>query len=116
MFEKITYPAALIAAARDAWNIGAKIVLVSDIRLPESGQHLLPFNRAWCDNCGGVGHFNLFIADEGPYQSPAAPYSGKVSHWHEGSWYTGESTNFSCHRCNGLGYVKIAFQQREFAQ
>lgn len=112
--SNISYPSALVATARDAWAGGAKIVLVSDARdvQPDVFGRLLPFGAKVCVNCGGVGRFNLFIADEGPYQSPF-PRTGKVAHWNNG-WYLGKSTNFDCPLCSGLGYIRKVFQQREF--
>lgn len=58
-----------------------------------------------CTNCGGLGFFNVFFADEGPYLEPAAPYrsDGKVSHWHDERWFVGKSYCFTCPDCNGEG-------------
>lgn len=119
MQANVSYPAALIATARDAWRSGdTKTVLVSDIAPPTERKgpfgEALPMDAKWCVNCGGVGQFNLFIADEGPYQSPFHRHN-KVAHWHEGVWYIGKSTNFDCPICKGLGYIRKVFQQREFA-
>ena len=61
-----------------------------------------------CQNCGGFGVLVVFIATEGPYQSPAAPYraDNKTSHWHDDKWWVGSSYSFPCPDCAGLGLIK----------
>jgi len=56
-----------------------------------------------CENCGGMGVLILFIADEGPYSFPGAPYRGygKTSKWYDGKWWLGNSNSFTCPDCKG---------------
>ncbi len=64
-------------------------------------------NNGGCDNCGGMGYLYLFIATEGPFQSPGAPYrEDKSSHWYDGKWWIGTSSAFMCPNCHGLGYIE----------
>lgn len=63
-----------------------------------------------CLNCGGTGFLYLFLATEGPYQTPGAAYS-KVSKWFDGAWWCAPSNDnnygtvsFKCPDCHGLGY------------
>lgn len=76
-----------------------KAAFVSDIKpkLPDD-----------CGNCGGFGVLCVFIATEGPYRTPAAPYRGdnKTSHWHDNKWWVGQTYSFPCPDCNGLGCVE----------
>jgi hypothetical protein len=60
-----------------------------------------------CQNCGGLGVFHVFGATEGPFQTTTAPYraDGKVSKWHDGRWYVGNTVCFTCPDCKGLGYI-----------
>lgn len=60
-----------------------------------------------CQNCGGMGVFILFIADEGPYFQPANPYrsDGKTSKWYNDHWWVGKSHSFQCPDCKGLGRI-----------
>ena len=69
-----------------------------------------------CLNCGGLGSLVLFVASEGPYPTPAAPYrgDGKVSKFYDGKWWIGNSHSFVCPECNGLG--KTGYKQAGFKQ
>ena len=60
-------------------------------------------NPADCRNCGGMGILILFVATDGPFNSPASPYrsDGKVSKWYDGKWWVGESHSFTCPECGG---------------
>src|SRR5512139_1932814 len=58
-----------------------------------------------CHNCGGIGQLYLFAATEGPYKVPTAPYrtDDKVSKFHDGKWWVGNTVGFTCPVCGGLG-------------
>lgn len=56
-------------------------------------------NPTDCRNCGGAGVMSMFLATEGPYNSPAAPYSGKSSHWYDGKWWVGNTITAPCPVC-----------------
>lgn len=63
-----------------------------------------------CENCGGTGYIAIFLATNGPFESPGAP--GKyVSKWHNGAWWCAPSgdVNFgTCHAtCPVCGGLKI---------
>ncbi len=62
-----------------------------------------------CKNCGGFGVLVVFIATEGPYNTPAAPYRGdnKTSHWHDNKWWVGSSYSFPCPDCKGFGQIEV---------
>lgn len=66
-----------------------------------------PTNPYDCKNCGGMGIFILFIADEGPYLQPANPYrsDGKTSKWYNDRWWVGKSHSFRCPDCKGEGRI-----------
>jgi hypothetical protein len=100
------YPGELNDAAITALAVGSSLLLISD-----SPQHL----ASDCENCGGSGIFVLFIATEGPYPSPSVRSDGRVSKWHEGSWYIGRNQTFSCPDCKGFGSRKQVFRQQEFS-
>lgn len=93
------FPKDMIALAT---NPAAKLILFSD--LPKA--HVTD-----CNNCGGLGFFNVFVASDGPFREPLFPYNGtyedhKVSHWHDGGWWSGKSYNFPCPDCSGEGVKK----------
>ena len=72
-----------------------------------------------CKNCDGLGYHAVFIATEGPYQTPSAPYrgDGKVSKWHDNKWWVGNTVCFTCPNCKGLGYIEVkapVYSQRPF--
>lgn len=55
-----------------------------------------------CINCGGVGKLYLFVAAEGPYQSPSGNL-GKISKWFDSAWWIGENYVDICPVCKGSG-------------
>ena len=63
-----------------------------------------------CPNCGGLGFLYLFCATDGPYETPAAAYrkDGRVSKWHDGKWWVGNTEGFRCRDCDGLGLTRVA--------
>jgi len=65
-----------------------------------------------CPNCGGVGVLAIFLATEGPYQAPTAPYRSdkKTSHFHDGAWWVGKTSCFPCPDCKGLGRLGVGGQ------
>ena len=82
-----------------ATNPAAKLILFSDLPKAQLND---------CENCGGLGFFNVFIASDGPFNEPAFPYNGKdtdhkTSHWHDGKWWVGKSYNFPCPVCRVMG-------------
>lgn len=68
-----------------------------------------PVSPKDCQNCGGAEVFALFLATDGPYQSPGAPYrgDGKTSHWDETikKWWVGNTYTFPCPVCIREGRV-----------
>lgn len=60
-----------------------------------------------CPNCGGLGTLMVFLATEGPFQTPAAAYraDGKCSKWNDNKWWVGNTYSFSCPDCGGLGSI-----------
>ena len=93
------FPEEMLKTIKAAQVTGkVKLILFSDPDTPNLTRD--------CHNCCGLGFFHVFIASEGPYQLPAAPYSGLVSHWHDRKWWVGQSYSFKCPKCEGLGYIR----------
>ena len=91
------FPADMLAATR---GIGIKLVLFTDN----------PSNDFMdCENCGGLGFFNVFLATEGPFEQPGFPYRKdmKISHWYNDRWWVGKSYNFTCPDCKGERRKKL---------
>lgn len=85
------FPLAMIEAAKLS-----KISFLSDVQ---------PISPNDCKNCGGMGYFFLFLATDGPFQSPSVH---KVNKWHNEAWYVGETQSYKCPDCGGRGKVKPA--------
>lgn len=60
-----------------------------------------------CENCGGLGMLSMFVATDGPFDTPPNPYLGPpeeplVSHWAEGRWWLGHALTGVCPTCHGV--------------
>lgn len=77
---------------RSAWGqAGVKAAFVLE-QTPRDG-------NMDCKNCGGYGFMSSFVATNGPFPNAGAP--GKVSHYHDGSWWVGEAITAECPVCKG---------------
>ena len=70
-----------------------------------------PISPRDCPNCGGLGVMSVFVATDGPYESPANPYAGSTeapqsSHWDNGKWWIGEAHTANCPVCHGVRHVE----------
>lgn len=67
-----------------------------------------PIESGGCENCGGTGFIALFLATNGPFESPGT--LGKfVSKFHDGKWWCAPSGNADfgtvsapCPVCGGI--------------
>lgn len=102
---KKNFPRDMIAVAT---NPSAKLILFSDLPTADVFD---------CENCGGMGFFNVFVATDGPFQEPMNPYNGtgedhKTSHWYNDRWWIGKSYNFNCPDCKGDGQKHFQMQAK----
>lgn len=61
-----------------------------------------------CENCGGKGFIAIFLATNGPFETPGNP-NKFVSKWHDGKWWCAPEGNTDygtltapCPVCGGI--------------
>jgi hypothetical protein len=74
-------------------NKDIKRAFFSDITSPN------PYD---CENCGGMGRMFVFIALQGPYNSPSSKLE-EASHWSDDKWWIGHTHSALCPVCKGEG-------------